>query len=314
LNLEVRHLKLIAEVAKEGGITKAATRLHLTQSALSHQLRDIEGKLGTALFLRLNKKMLLTQAGERLLSSAPIVLDELRRAEEDIRRIALNREGILRISTECYTCYHWLPSVLKPFNQSFPRVEVRIVAEATRRPVEALLDGRIDLAITSMITRNSKLTFKPLFRDELVAIVSRDHPLASRASVCARDFSSEHLLVYDVPKEDLTVFQKLLLPAGVSPRQVSRIELTEAIIEMVKAGLGIGVMARWAVEPQVKSGLLRALPLTKRGLYRQWHAAMLKNKAAPPYMLKFVELTAGNPALQMGNGSRRSRASNGNRG
>ncbi|HKG23852.1 MAG TPA: LysR substrate-binding domain-containing protein, partial [Blastocatellia bacterium] len=158
------------------------------------------------------------------------------------------------------------------------------------------------------ITRNNKLAFKPLFRDELVAIVGRDHRLASRASICARDFASEHLLVYDVPKEDLTVFQKLLLPAGVSPRQLSRIELTEAIIEMVKAGLGIGVMARWAVEPQVKSGVLRALSLTKRGLYRQWHAAMLKNRAAPPYLLKFVELTAGSSALQVRNGSKRSPA------
>src|ERR1044071_9241936 len=117
LRLEVRHLKLIAEVAKEGGITKAATRLHLTQSALSHQLRDIEDKLGAPLFLRLNKKMLLTQAGERLLASAPVVLDELRRAEEDIRQIALHREGILLISNACYTCYHWLPGLLKPFGE-----------------------------------------------------------------------------------------------------------------------------------------------------------------------------------------------------
>jgi LysR family transcriptional regulator for metE and metH len=106
LHLEVRHLKLVETVAKEGGMTKAAYRLHLTQSALSHQLRDIEAKLGTPLFLRLNKRMLLTQAGERLLSAAPLVLDELKRVEEDIRQIAVHREGILRISTECYTCYH----------------------------------------------------------------------------------------------------------------------------------------------------------------------------------------------------------------
>ena len=250
LHLEVRHLRLVETVAKEGGLTKAANRLHVTQSALSHQLRDIEDKLGAPLFLRLNKKMLLTQAGERLLSSAPAVLDELKRAEEDIRQIALHREGILRISTECYTCYHWLPPVLKPFSREFPRVEVRIVAEATRRPIEALLDGRLDLAITSTVTRNQKLMFKPLFKDEMVVIASPDHPLASRAYVSAKDFASEHLLVYALPKEDLTIYQKVLIPAGVSPKHVSRVELTEAIIEMVKAGLGVGVMARWAVAPQ----------------------------------------------------------------
>lgn len=298
LQLEVRHLKLVETVAKEGGLTKAANRLHVTQSALSHQLRDIEDKLGTPLFLRLNKKMLLTQAGERLLTSAPAVLDELKRAEEDIRQIALHREGILRISTECYTCYHWLPPVLKPFGREFPRVEVRIVADATRRPIEALLDGRLDLAITSAATRNQKLVFKPLFRDEMVVIVSPDHPLASRSYVTAKDFSSEHLLVYALPREDLTIYQKVLIPAGVTPKHVSRVELTEAIIEMVKAGLGVGVMAGWAVAPQVKTGLLRALPLTARGLHRQWSAAMIRHRAIPPYLLKFAELLAANPMTE----------------
>jgi LysR family transcriptional regulator for metE and metH len=294
-HLEVRHLKLVETVAREGGLTKAANRLHVTQSALSHQLRDIEDKLGAPLFLRLNKKMLLTQAGERLLSSAPAVLDELERAEEDIRQIALNREGILRISTECYTCYHWLPPVLKPFNREFPRVEVRIVAEATRRPIEALLDGRLDLAITSTAIRNQKLMFKPLFKDELVLIGSPDHPLAERAYVTAKDFASEHLLVYALPKEDLSIYQKVLIPAGVTPKHVSRVELTEAIVEMVKAGLGIAVMARWAVAPQVEAGTLRTIRLTSKGLHRQWSAALIRHKATPPYLLRFAELVGANP-------------------
>ncbi|MFY9554702.1 MAG: LysR substrate-binding domain-containing protein [Blastocatellia bacterium] len=308
LHLEVRHLKLVETVAKEGGITKAATRLHVTQSALSHQLRDIEDKLGTPLFLRLNKKMLLTQAGERLLSSAPAVLEELKRVEEDIRQIALHREGILRISTECYTCYHWLPPVLKPFSREFPRVEVRIIAEATHRPIEALLDGRLDLAITSTATRNQKLMFKPLFKDEMVAIVSPDHPFASRPHLTAKDFASEHLLVYALPKEELTVFQKILIPAGVAPKHLSRVELTEAIVEMVKAGLGIGVMARWAVAPQVKAGTLCALPLTARGFHRQWSAAMIRHKAMPPYLMKFAELLAANPMTMLTDNARRKAA------
>jgi LysR family transcriptional regulator for metE and metH len=242
----------------------------------------------------------LTQAGERLLSSAPIVLDELKRAEEDIRQIALHREGILRISTQCYTCYHWLPSVLRPFNESFPRVEVRIVVEATRRPIEALLDGRLDLAITSEAARNNKLLRKPLFSDELVVITSPDHQLASQPFVNAKDFSSEHLIVYSIPKEDLTIFQQVLLPAGVSPKHVSRVELSEAIIEMVKAGLGIAVMAKWAVAPQIESGALKAIKLTKNGFRRQWHAVTIKSKTPPPYLLKFAELIADNSANLMG--------------
>lgn len=168
--------------------------------------------------------------------------------------------------------------MLKPFNKEFPRVEVRIIAEATHRPIEALLDGRLDLAITSAVTRNQKLMFKPLFTDEMVVIVSPDHPLASRAYVNAKDFASEHLLVYSLPKEELTIFQKVLSPAGVSPKHVSRMELTEAIIEMVKAGLGVGVMAKWAVAPHIDAGTLCAVPLTARGFHRQWSAAMIRHE------------------------------------
>ena len=228
-----------------------------------------------------------------------MVLEELKRAEEDIRQIALHREGIIRISTECYTCYHWLPSVLKPFSREFPRVEVRIVAEATRRPIEALLDGRLDVAITSNSTRNRKLEVKPLFKDEMVVIVSPDHPFALRPYVVAKDFAAEHLLIYALPKEDLSVFQKVLSPAGVSPKHVSRVELTEAIIEMVKAGLGIGVMARWAVSSQLEGGALHGIRLTAKGFHRQWGAAIIKQKSKPPYLLRFIALLAANSMAMM---------------
>ena len=296
MNLEVRHLKLIEAVAKEGSITKAGNHLYLTQSALSHQLRDAEEKLGVQLFVRLNKKMILTPAGERLLSSAQAVLGEMKRAEEDIRQIALSREGILRISTECYTCYHWLPSLLKIFNREFPRIEVQIVVDATSNPLQALLDGKIDLALVSEPAKDSKLTYTPLFQDEFVVVMSKDHPLASRPFIKAEDFAREHLLVYTAVEESL-LFKKVLSPAGIAPKQVSKVQLTEALIEMIKAGVGIGVMARWAVAPQIEAGSVRVVPLTRKGLRRRWAAAMLKNKSAPPYLLEFVRLLADNSVL-----------------
>jgi len=298
MDIEIRHLKLMKAVAEEGGITRAGHRLHLTQSALSHQLRDIEENLGTPLFLRLNKKMVLTEAGERLLNSAHAVLDELRRTEEDIRRITSDREGILRVSTACYTCYHWLPPLLIVFNERFPRVEVRIVVEATRRPIEALLDGKLDLAIVSERLRNRKLSFKPLFQDEMVVIMRPDHRLAAQPFVCLQDFAEENLIIYSSPGESY-VLRKVLAPAGVSPRQVSQIQLTEAIVEMVKAGLGISLLARWSVASHIKSGALRALPLTSKGFHRQWSAAIMRNKIAPPYLQAFVKLLSDRAMLSV---------------
>ena len=291
VNLEMRHLKLIVAVAEEGTVTKAGHRLHLTQSALSHQLRDVERQLGAALFLRLNKKMILTQAGERLLESAHAILDELEHAGEEIHRMSSTQQSVLRISTECYTCYHWLPAMLKVFNRKFPRVDVQIVVEATRRPVQALLDGKLDLAIVSAPVRNRKLLFKPLFRDELVVVMRPDHELSARPYVRAEDFAGEHLITYTTSNEN-AIIQRVLQPSGVSPKRISQVQLTEAIFEMVKAGLGITVMARWAVAPQIEAGVLSALPLTSKGFHRQWSAALIKSKSTPTYINEFVKLLA----------------------
>src|SRR5260221_6076254 len=126
MELEIRHLRLVAAVAEVGSLTRAGDQLHLTESALSHQLRDVESRLGTALFLRVGKRLVLTPAGERLLSSATDVLERLRQTEHDIREMGRARAGTLRITTECYTCYHWLPPLLLRYRRAFPRVEVRI--------------------------------------------------------------------------------------------------------------------------------------------------------------------------------------------
>ncbi len=289
--LETRHLKLVVAVSEERSVTRAGERLHLTQSALSHQLRDIEERLGTPLFHRISRRMHLTQAGERLLRSAEKILEELARAEDDIAQFAKGDHGSLRISTECYTCYHWLPEMLQVFNRSFPNVEVKILLEATHRPIPALLDGRLDVAIVTGMVRDKRVIQKPLFRDEVVVVMAPGHPLAARPFVAPKDFADQTLLAY-VPAAESTLVNRILAPAGVKPARYSEVQLTEAMIEMVKAGLGISALARWAVSKQIESGSLLARPLTRTGFHRQWSAAMLKTAVTPEYVTAFIDLLA----------------------
>ena len=289
MDLEIRHLRLVEAIAEEGTMTRAGTRLHLTQSALSHQLGNLEESLGTALFHRSPRKMTPTAAGARLMETAKAILEEVRRAERDIRQATLRSEGLVRVSTECYTCYHWLPARMKQFRKRHPRVDLQIVAEATHHPVEALLDGKLDLAIVCRLPANRRLMYRRLFRDELVAIVAEDHPLAGRAYVMPEDFTDEVVITYALPKEEITLYSAFLEPAGVTPRQIVQAELTEAMIEMVRAGLGISAIARWAAAPYLSQGL-KALPLTRRGYHRWWGAAYLRHPAPPPYLLAFIEV------------------------
>lgn len=291
LNLEVKHLKLIEAVAEEGGITKAGHRLHLTQSALSHQLRNIEEMLGVALFVRHNKRMILTPAGERLLNTARKVLAELQLAEKEIQEVAAQRDGLLRISTECYTCYHWLPSLIKSFNKQYARVEIRIVADATDRPIQALLEGALDLAIVTSAPANQRVRYKRLFKDELVVILPPGHRLAVHAFIKPEELGRETLFFY-TDRHENKIYREVLLPAGIEPGQFTQVRLTEAIIEMVKAGIGVSIMAAWAVQPHIDNGQLVARPLTRRGVFRQWQAAFIKSHSQLPYLNHFIKLIA----------------------
>lgn len=290
MNLEIRHLQLVEAITSEGSVTRAAERLNVTQSALSHQLREIEDRLGTQLFLRVNRRLALAPAGERLLQSARRVLDELRLAEEDIGRLATHQDGVIRVSTECYTCYQWLPPLLKPFHKRYPRVDVEIVADVTRNAVDALHARKIDLALVHQVRRDPRLRITPVFDDEVVVIVPRDHALASKEFVVAADLANEHLLMHSPAGESF--FSKTLAREGVRPRKHTVVLLTEAIVELVRAGVGVSAVPRWTVARELRSGELVALRYTKKGLLRKWGAATLKTDAVSEPVKTLVALMA----------------------
>ncbi len=289
VDLEVRHLRLVSAIAETGSLTRAGDRLHLTQSALSHQLRDIESRLGARLFLRVGKRLVLTPAGERLLASARDVLERLQQTEHEIRQMGRDDTGVLRLTTECYTCYHWLPPILTRYRRRFPRVEVRIDVNATPRPIEMLLAGKIDLALVSSPVRDRRLAVTAVFDDELIVIASPSHPFAKKTHVRVADMHGQTFFLYP-PKEDSSVLNEILLPAGAVPARVEEVQLTEAIVELVRAGLGVAVLARWAVHPMVAAGRLAARPLTARGLHRRWSAVMPKDIARIDFVREFIQL------------------------
>jgi LysR family transcriptional regulator for metE and metH len=290
--LDVRHLTLVHEIAATGSVTRAAEKLHLTQSALSHQLRDIESRLSVRLFLRLGRRMVLTPAGEHVLASARRVLDDIGRTEHELRTMAEPGTGVLRLCTQCHTGYHWLPRLLGAFHRKHPRVDVQIMVDATKRPLEALLEGHIDLALVNVERADRHIVTTPLFKDELVAVVAPSHPFARRAYIEPHDFAGAHLLLYSADRRDSYSFREILTPAGVEPARVSAVPLTEAILELVKAGFGVSVLARWAAEPAIRSGAVRAVRIGRRGVYRRWLAARLRQRVEPAWQKDFVDLLA----------------------
>ncbi len=291
--LEARHLRLVLAIVDEGGVTRASERLNLTQSALSHQLKQIEESLGVPLFLRVKKRLVPTEAGAELVARARQILSDLGALEDDIRRRAAGWRGTLRISTECYTVYEWLPPLLKRFNRRHRNVDVRIVAEATSNPVGALENGEIDLAIVTKIPQQPAVTTRHLFTDEMLLIVPSGHPLARKPFVRPADLEKERLILYSPPKQNF-FYQRFFAPAGKHPADVLDVKLTEAILAMVRAGLGVSVAARWAIASELAGGRLVGVRLGPAGLQREWHAAVAapRGRELPQHVSDFISLVS----------------------
>lgn len=288
--LDVRHLRLVSAIADAGTVTRAADRLHLTQSAVSHQLLELEDRLGAPMFLRTGRRMVLAPAGRRLLDTAERVLLELGLAEDEVRRIGVEGAAVLRLCAQCNTGYHWLPPLLKRFHRDYPNVDVQVLAEHTPRPVQALYDGALDVALLTDADADARLSIRPLFEDEYVILVARSHRLAGRRWIDPAELAPEHLILYSPTRERGFTARRILEPARVVPARMSYLQLTEAIVEMVKAGLGVTALPRWSVEPAIRSGSVVALRVTRRGVLRQWSAATLVGRRDLPWLDDFLAL------------------------
>ena len=288
--MEVQHLRLIKAIVEEGGITRAMDVLHLSQSALSYQLKEAELQLGTLIFYRRNKKLILTPVGKKLYDTANRVIKELDDTESEVRKMMNGESGAIRISTECYTNYHWLPAVLKKFKDEFPNVEIEIVFEATSWPIEKLSEGKLDLAITSNPEQTDRIEYIELFTDEMLAVVSARHPWAGRDFVESDDFQDATLIIHSLPLETVSLFREQLIPKGISPKKLIVLPLTEASIELVKADMGIIVLANWALKPYLNDGI-KAIKINPEGFFRHQYIARIKGREYPifyDYFIKFL--------------------------
>ncbi len=287
--MEVRHFKLIKEVAEKGSLTKAKDTLFLSQSALSHQLKEIETQLGASLFHRINKKLILTGAGKIMLESAHRILAEIEKTKLSVMRYVGGDTGTVRIATQCYTCYHWLPALMIDFHKEFPEIEIEIFSDEDVETEKLILDGKLDLAVVSEKRNYEQLTYHELFQDESIALVTLEHPWAKKKYINIQDFATENLIIHSYPLESIDIFQKYLIPEGIKPKKVMQIQVIDAVIQMVKARMGIKVIAKWMIEPYLEDNRLVAIPITKKGFHRTWYAVTLKKKDPPQYLANFID-------------------------
>jgi LysR family transcriptional regulator for metE and metH len=289
--LELRHLETLLALAECGSLSKAAARLFLTQSALSHQLKALESHYGAALVEKNTRPLRFTAIGQRLLALARAVLPQVAEAGRDVARLAQGHAGPLRVAVQCHNCFDWLMPAMDAYRSLWPEVELDIVSGFVVDPLPLLERSEAELAVVhDEHEPRPNLTFSPLFRYESVALMSPRHRLAAKTWLEAEDFADETLITYPVPDEMLDVMKHCLLPAQVNPRRRTA-ELTVAILQLVASGRGIAALPSWTVGNYIDRGYVVSRPIGRGGLFCELYAATTRAGAETAYIREFIALT-----------------------
>lgn len=296
MHLEFRHLRTIKAIYEEGGLARAADRLNITQSALSHQVKGLEDQAGVELFVRRSKPLKLSAAGMRLLALAEDVLPKVEALEDEFRGIEAGTLGRLHIAMECHACFDWLFPVLHQFREAWPEVDIDIRQRLAFGALPALEREEVDFVISSDPENIHGITFVPLFDYAPMCAMSSKSPLTQKAYVEADDFRDQTLITYPMDRTRLDVFKSLLIPAGVEPLQQRKVELTDVILMLVAAGRGVAVLPDWVMRDIRNMPDYAVRPLTAKGVKRTMYAAVRDTDLEKPYMVHVLRIAKAEAA------------------
>lgn len=286
-DIEIKHLRLIKTISETGNLTRAANLLNISQPALSRQLKDIEERLQTSLFERTKKRMIPTKTGEALSRSARIVLDELKRIEQDVAKSLHGETGELNIGVHCVLSYKWLPKMLKHYTALYPRVNISV--GNSKRIISELKNRTCDFIISSFPFNHKEIIQTPLFEDDIFVVTAPGHRLSARPFVTESDFNGEVLISFAEESQD-SFLQICLLPLGVSLKSFYTVDQPEGIIEMVRSGMGIALLPKWSIQSFLDDRTLIGVPFSKTGLRLTWNVTYLDNGPLPMYRQQFINL------------------------
>lgn len=293
--LEFRHLRSIKAIHDAGGLARAADILHITQSALSHQVKGLENRVGVELFVRRSKPLRLSAAGQKLLRLAERILPEIAATEAEFEALRSGHAGRLHIAIECHACYDWLFPVLEQFRRAWPDVDIDIRPGLVFNALPALMREEVDLVISSDPENLDGITFNPLFDYSPTFIAAANSPLAARPFVTAEDFAGQTLITYPVDRARSDIFSMLLTPSRVEPAIHRQVELTAVILMLVASGRGVSVLPDWVLREVKYQPDYITRPVTEHGLTRRLYAATRAEDKTEPFMAHFLRLARSEP-------------------
>lgn len=274
--MDLHQLRVFQAACKSGGFTRASELLHLSQSTVSQHIKQLEEELDCPLFLRVGKRVLITEAGNVLLQYAEKIFHDLKNAEMAVREMNAMKRGAVRLGVGATTLTYRLTHVLGDYSRRFPDIELIVLTGTTEFLLDAVKSQNLDLAIVmSTPVPPQGMTVTPLGHEELVVVMNRQHPLARKSILEPGDLSSLRFILYEKNTAMQNLIDRFFESLGVTPRIAMEVESIEAIKSLIRAGLAASILPLCATGEQPRSGQLRVMRVRGRPLARELGLAAL---------------------------------------
>jgi DNA-binding transcriptional LysR family regulator len=289
--MEDHKLKVFCTVAETKSFSKTSEIIHLTQPAVSLQIQALEEIYETKLFDRSSSTVSLTPAGEVLYKYAKEILVLYATAEKVIGKLIGLVKGSITIGAGSNIGNYLLPSVITDFKNTNPKIKIHLQVGNTKRVIELLNSGTIDLGLVEGGVVRQKMIVKKLISDELLVIVSPQHPWAKKKEISIADLPKEQFIFREAGSGTRQVIEKFLARHGITPHDMKIsvvLGSTEAIKDAVESGLGISIISRWAARKESKYGTLRLLSLREEKMLRDFSLVINKNTVSSNALDEFL--------------------------
>src|SRR5215471_12125963 len=289
--MDIRQLKAFVAIAETGTFTAGAARVHVTQAAISMQIRQLENETGAKLFVRAPRRVILTEAGEKLLDRAYVILREHDAALEEMAALTGAHRGRLRIgSASAMVAGDPLPQILCELKKTHDAVETSVSSGTSEELVQHVLAGELDVAFVSLPVEARGIQTELLSEDYLVAIASPRHKMANQKVVSAYSLAGEKLILGERGGNTRRLIDQFFSQAGVTPKVVMELSRLTAIKRMVQEDMGIGIVPLQSVQEEVAQGTLVRWWIEGAQINWQLGLARLVGGYESPIQLKFLQL------------------------
>ncbi len=289
--MEIRQLRAFMAIAESGTFTAGALRVHVTQAAISMQIRQLENELGARVFVRAPRHVILTEAGEHLLQRARQILREHDAAVDEIAALAGAERGRLRIgSASAMILTEPLPKILKELRRQHPAAEIAVISGTSGALVDQILAGELDIAFVSLPVDVRGIQTERLSEDQLVAIASPRHKLAKQRTISAYTLAGEKLILGERGGNTRRLIDQFFAQAGVSLHVAMELSRQAAIRRMVEEDMGVGIVPLQSVKEEVEKGKLVRWWIEGAEINWQLGLAQLSGGYESPIVQKFISL------------------------